>query len=129
MEKGEGGPRGAYPVVGSHVHVNATDVDTGGVQVEVDAPESGAEGVGEAGSALVVQRVRLAEDEGWCCRVDGEDLVVLGDVGVHGSHGNRVLGGVSECTSVPMRFGLAYVHESTLEGHARRSRSADVAIA
>lgn len=74
---------GAYPVVGAHVHVHALDVHTGGVQVEVDPPQSGAEGVGEAGPALVVEGVGLPEDEGGCRRVDGEDFGVLGYVGVY----------------------------------------------
>lgn len=33
-------------------------------EVEVEAPQRGAEGVGEAGLALVVEGVGLAEDEG-----------------------------------------------------------------
>jgi hypothetical protein len=37
---------GTYPVVGAHVHVDAPDVDAGRVEVEVDAPQGGAEGVG-----------------------------------------------------------------------------------
>ena len=33
-------------------------------EIKVDAPERGAEGIREAGCALIVERVRLAEDKG-----------------------------------------------------------------
>ena len=46
------------------------------VEVEIDAPEGGAEGVGEAWSALVVEGVGLAEDERRDGGVGVFDLVV-----------------------------------------------------
>ena len=56
-------PRGV-PVIQALVHVDAADADGGAPEVEVNAPEGGAEGVGEAGGAFVVEAVGLAEDEG-----------------------------------------------------------------
>lgn len=52
-------PRG-IAVVGALVHVDAADVVGRTVQVEVHAPQCGAEGVREAWRPLVVQAVRLA---------------------------------------------------------------------
>jgi hypothetical protein len=52
-----------YPVVCPHVHVHALEADRGRVEVKIYPPEGGAKGVGEAGAALVVEGVGLAEDE------------------------------------------------------------------
>ena len=51
-------------VIGALVHVHAADTDGCAVEVEVDAPEGGSEGVGEAWCAFVVEAVGFAEDEG-----------------------------------------------------------------
>lgn len=44
--------------------MDAADALGGAPEVEVDTPEGGAEGVGEAGRALVVEGVGFAEDVG-----------------------------------------------------------------
>ena len=55
---------GRVAVVGALVHVDAADADRGAVEVEIDAPEGGAESVREAWCTFVVERVGLAENEG-----------------------------------------------------------------
>lgn len=69
---------GGVAVVRALVHVGALDAVGGSPEVEVDAPEGGAEGVGEARGAFVVEGVVLAEDEGDAgvgeVVADGEDL-------------------------------------------------------
>ena len=44
--------------------MHASDARSGAVEVEVEAPQRGAEGVREARGAFVVEGVGLAEDEG-----------------------------------------------------------------
>jgi len=45
------------------VHEDAFDVLGGAVKEVVNAPESSAEGIGDAGSTLVREPIRFAEDE------------------------------------------------------------------
>ena len=84
------------------MYVHALEADRGRVEVEVNAPEGRSKGVGEAGPALVVQRVGLAKDHGrWRIRrALCENGVVLGDVGVNRTCGHGV------------------VHQRALEGYA-----------
>ena len=64
------------------MHVHAADAAGGAVEVEVEAPEGGAEGVGEAGGAFVVEGVGLAEDEGEVgVGEEGGFIELVGDAG------------------------------------------------
>lgn len=79
-----------YAVVCAHVHVHALDTYGRAVEVEVEAPQRSAEGVGQAGLALVVQRVGLAHDQGHSATV-GPGLVILDNVRVDRAHCARVV--------------------------------------
>lgn len=73
-----------HTVVCSHVHMNPSHTNRGGIEVEVDAPQRGTEGVGQARLALVVQGIGLAKDQRHtAARPVWPNLLVLGDVGVY----------------------------------------------
>lgn len=78
----------------------------GAVQRQVEAPQRGAEGVGETWPALVVERVGFAEDEGQAR--EGGDVA-----------GERELGREFEA-------GGGVVHERALEGYAGLGGAGDV---
>lgn len=64
--------------------MNPSHTNRGGIEVEVDAPQRGTEGVGQARLALVVQGVGLAKDQRHtAARPVWPNLLVLGDVGVY----------------------------------------------
>lgn len=94
------------------MHVDALEAYRSRVQVEVDAPKGGSKGVGQARSALVIERVAFAKDQrsGFLCFWSGENGIVLWEVALDGAHG------------------LGVVHQRALEGDARRSGTADVAV-
>lgn len=58
-----GGGGSAYAVIGTHVHVHTLESHGGTIQVEVDAPEGGAKGVGEPRLALIVEGIRFAQHD------------------------------------------------------------------
>lgn len=97
------------PVVGALVHVCPADALRGGVEVEVNAPEGGAEGVGETRAALVVQRVVLAEDVG-----DSRGQVL----GREGAGEGDVFGYAVDSVGV--------VHQGVLQGYSGLGRAANV---
>lgn len=74
------------PIIRALVHVHAGNVVGGAVEREIEVPEGGAESVRQAGPALVVERVRLAEDEGeivglWEGGEVGGEVQLFGDGG------------------------------------------------
>lgn len=67
------------------MHVDALEAYRRRVQVEVDTPKGGSKGVGQAWSALVVERVAFAKDQ-WSsllCFWSREDGVVLWEVALN----------------------------------------------
>lgn len=94
------------------MHVDTLEAHRSGIEVKVNAPERGSKGVGQTRSALVVERVALAKDEGsgLLGRSSGENGIVLGEM------------------ALDRAYGPVVVHQGALQGDAKGGGTADVAV-
>ena len=92
------------------MHVDTLEPNRGRVQIEVDAPESCAEGIGQTRSALIVERISFPKNQWWHFAILSIlDAIVFDDMGVYGLLSARM------------------AHQSTLQGDSWRSGTTDVA--
>lgn len=94
------------------MHVDTLEAHRSSIEVKVNAPERSSKGIGQAGSALVVERVALAKDEGsgLLGLGSGKNGIVLWEMAL-----NRA-------------YGPVVVHQGALQGDAKGGGTADVAV-